>query len=179
MGSVGCLHLEGAIRRPKIHAVLYTGASSFVDLNQVSYLRDIQRTRGEQKEIISFTYHLCRLGTGNVELKIGILLPVAEKQWKLEEKSVVSIAQGSEGLRTGVPIETTLLSLASTDKFLPRIKVVGVCFLDAPLTRLNRNETNVMCTYHLQSQLLDLGILLIRGRKLIEVRHFQKVYSCV
>jgi len=51
-----------------------------------------------------WTYHLCRLRAGNVELEVGILLPVTKKERKLEQEAVVRIAKRCQGLGAGIAV---------------------------------------------------------------------------
>lgn len=75
------------------------------------------------------TYHLSRLGPGDVEFHISILLPVSKQERKLEEKSIVCVAESRQGLGTRVSVQTTLEGLAGLDEVLPVFEVVGVGFL--------------------------------------------------
>lgn len=79
MGNVGSLHFEGAIVCPKVDGVGDAGATALVD-------------------------HLCGLWARDVEFEVGILLPVSEEKGKLEQESVVGVAQGGQSLGTGVPV---------------------------------------------------------------------------
>lgn len=68
MCDMSGLHLEGAIVGPEVDRVGNASAASLVD-------------------------HLGRLWAGDVELEVGILLPVPEQEGELDEESVVCIAQ--------------------------------------------------------------------------------------
>jgi len=92
----------------------------------------------------SFIYHLRRLSAGDRELEVGILLPVAEKKRKFRKEAIVDFAQGGNGLRTGVAVDTSLKSLDCPNEFLPGLVVIGV-------------------DIHLRPELLELGTLLIVG----------------
>lgn len=74
-------------------------------------------------------YHFGRLGTGDVELEVGILLPVAKEQRELEEEAVVGVAESRQSLGTRVPIETAFEALAGSDQLLPIFEIVGIGFL--------------------------------------------------
>lgn len=71
MRVMGGLHLERAVVCPEVDRVGDAGAASLVD-------------------------HLCRLWARNVELEIGIFLPVSKKERELEQESVVCVAQGGK-----------------------------------------------------------------------------------
>ena len=81
-------------------------------------------------------YHFCGLGPRDVEFEVGILLPVAEQKGKLEEESVVGIAQGGESLRARIPVQAALLRLAGTDELLPQLEIVVIGGLDKDTLRL-------------------------------------------
>lgn len=68
MRDMSGLHLEGAVVGPEVDRVCDAGAASLVD-------------------------HLRGLWARDVELEVGILLPVAEQERELDEESVVRIAQ--------------------------------------------------------------------------------------
>lgn len=70
-----------------------------------------------------------RFRTGNVELHVGIFLPVSKQQGKLDEESVVGIAKRRKRLRAGVAVQTALERLAALDQVLPVFKVVRVRLL--------------------------------------------------
>lgn len=53
------------------------------------------------------SHHLSRLGSGDVELHVGIFLPVAEEERKLEEETIVGIAERGQRLGARVAIETS------------------------------------------------------------------------
>lgn len=79
----------------------------------------------------TITYHLGRLGSCNVELEIGVLLPVAKEQGKFEKESVVGIAQSPQGLGAGVAVQAALQTLAGAYKLLPVLEVIGIGVLQA------------------------------------------------
>lgn len=74
-------------------------------------------------------YHFGGLGSRDVEFEVGIFLPVAEEKRKFEEKSVVGVAEGRQGLGTRVPVEPALKALTGANQLLPILKVVGIRFL--------------------------------------------------
>lgn len=97
-------HLEGTVVCPKVDGICDAGASALVD-------------------------HFGRLWARDVELEVGIFLPVAEKQWELEKESVVGVAQSGQGLWTGITIQAALEALAGTHKLLPSFEAVWVGLL--------------------------------------------------
>jgi len=102
--DVSSLHLEGAILCPEINRVGDASTASLI-------------------------HHLCRLGPGDIELQVRILLPVSEQERELEEELVVSIAQHRNRLRAGVPVKTTFECLACSNQLLPVFKAIGIGFL--------------------------------------------------
>lgn len=103
-GNVRCLHLKGAVVCPEVDRVGDAGATALVD-------------------------HLSGLWARDVELEVGIFLPVAEEKGKLEEEAVVGIAQGSQGAGARVSVQTTLEGLAGADELLPGFEAVRVGLL--------------------------------------------------
>lgn len=104
MRVMGGLHLERAVVCPEVDRVGDAGAASLVD-------------------------YLCRLWAGDVELEVGILLPVTKEEGELEKESVVCVAQGGKGLGAGVSIQAALEAFASANQLLPCLEAVGVGFL--------------------------------------------------
>lgn len=123
---MGRLHLEGAVVRPQVDRIGDACASSFID-------------------------HLGRLGAGDIELHVGIFLPVSEEKRKLDEESIVGIAEGRKSLGARVAIQATLQCLTSLDEVLPVLEVIGIGF-------------------HLSIVLAHSRVLLL-GAKLAEVAH--------
>lgn len=78
----------------------------------------------------SITHHFCRFGSRDVELRVGILLPVSEQEWKFGEESVVGVAKSGQRLRTGIAIEVALGILGRLDQVLPMFKVIWIGFLE-------------------------------------------------
>ena len=101
---MGGLRFKGAILCPEIDRVADAGATTLVD-------------------------HLGRLWARDVEFEIGIFLPVAEEKGKLEEESVVGLAEGSECLGTGVAVEATFESLTCANELFPVLETIRVGFL--------------------------------------------------
>ena len=97
------LHFEGAVVGPQIDRIGDAGASSFVN-------------------------HLGRLWTSNIELLVGILLPVGEQQRKFLEETIVRISEGGDSLGARVSVEATL-HLNGANEFLPLFEVVGIGIL--------------------------------------------------
>lgn len=102
--NVCSFHLEGAVVCPKVDRVCDAGATALVD-------------------------HLSRLWARDVEFEVGIFLPVAEEKGKLEEESVVGVAQGGQGLGTGVSVQAALETFAGAHKLLPGFEAVWIGFL--------------------------------------------------
>ena len=69
-------------------------------------------------------HRLCRFSTGDDEFLVRIALPVYEEQRKLCEEAVVDVAEGSDGLRARVAVQTSLQSLNSSHKGVPWLIVV-------------------------------------------------------
>lgn len=66
-----------------------------------------EETQGERGRRIDFgneTYHLRGLWASDVELLVGILLPVTKEKRKLEEKTVVCISEGGDRLGARVSV---------------------------------------------------------------------------
>lgn len=126
---MGCLHLKGAVICPQIDRVGDTCATTLIHLYQSvsKQSRDCEDIGAQGDR----PYYFCRLRSGNVELEVGILLPVAEKEGELEEEAVVGIAQGSESMWTRIAVQTTFESLACADQLLPVLEVVRIGFLIA------------------------------------------------
>ena len=168
VGSVSGLHLEGTVLGPQIDRVGDAGAASLVDLVGTSALDSPADTKRNP------AYHFGRLGTGDVELEVGILLPVTEEQRELEEEPVVRVAKSRQCLWTRVAIETAFEALAGADQFLPVLKVVRVGFLGTRCA-VSRggyiSSRNVSSTYNVGVEVLDLGILLIGASEVSEVTH--------
>jgi hypothetical protein len=116
---VGCLHLEGAVVGPQIDRVGDACAAAFVDLDLIS-------TCTVDADSSMNAHHFGRLGPGNVELHVRVLLPVAEEEGEPMEKPVERIAKAGEGLGARVSVETTLECFARLDERLPSLEVVGV-----------------------------------------------------
>ena len=104
MRDMGGLHLKGAVVGPEVDRVGNASTASLVD-------------------------HLCRLGTRDVELQIGIFLPVSEEGGELEEITVVGVAQRRQGLGARVSVQATVESFASFDEVLPALEAVGIRLL--------------------------------------------------
>lgn len=104
MRDMGCLHFEGAVISPKVDRVGDAGATSLVD-------------------------HLCGLWARDVELKVGIFLPVSKEKRELEQEPVVCVAKGGKRLGAGVSVQATLEALAGANQFFPSLEAVGVGFL--------------------------------------------------
>lgn len=75
------------------------------------------------------SHHLSRLGPRNVELHVGILLPVPKQEGELEQEAVVGIAECSESLRAGIAVEAAFKRLAGLYKVLPVLETVGISLL--------------------------------------------------
>lgn len=106
------------------------------------------------------THHFCSLGAGNGEFQVGILLPVAEEEREFGKEAVVGLAEGSDGMRTGIPVDTTLERLNRPNEFLPRLVVVRLLFLQRVSVSYTRNLRK---TYYLGPELSELDALLIVG----------------
>jgi hypothetical protein len=119
---VSGLHLEGTVLGPQIDRVGDTGAASLIYLMSVSAW--LRLTMVHER-----TDHFGGLGSGNVELEVRILLPVAEKQRKLEEEAIVRVAERRQGLGTRVAVESAFQALAGANELLPALEVVGVGIL--------------------------------------------------
>ncbi len=167
VGSVSGLHLEGTVLGPQIDRVGDAGAASFVDLVGASALVSSAGTKRNP------AYHFGRLWAGDVELEVGVLLPVAEEQRELKEETVVRVTESRQCLRAGVAIETAFEALAGADQFLPVLKVVRVGFLDARCTVSTgvSISRNVASTYDVDVEVLDLGIFLVGASVVSEVTH--------
>lgn len=70
VGDVGRFHLERAIFGPEVNRVGDAGATSLVD-------------------------NLGRFGPSDVELEVGVLLPVAKQEGEFEQEAVVRVAKCS------------------------------------------------------------------------------------
>lgn len=77
----------------------------------------------------STTHHLRRFGPRDVELLVGILLPVAKEKGELKEETIVGVAESSDGLRARVSVEGAV-HLARADKLLPGLEAVGIGVLE-------------------------------------------------
>jgi hypothetical protein len=82
------LHLKGTVICPQIHRVTNRSHSALVNLHPSEIYLLIPRP------CALVTYHFCRFSAGNVELEVGIALPVHEKEWELCEETVVDRAGG-------------------------------------------------------------------------------------
>lgn len=105
---MSCVHLERAVLRPEIYRVCDASAPPLI-------------------------HHLGRLGARDVELQIGILLPVSEEERELEEESVVGIAKHGKRLRARIPRQPTLERFACPDELLVGVEVVRIRFLVASI----------------------------------------------
>lgn len=76
-----------------------------------------------------------RFGSRDIKLEIGIFLPVAEEQRKLEKESVVGVAKRRKRLRTGVAVQTTVKGFARLDEVFPVFETVRVGFLRENVSR--------------------------------------------
>lgn len=88
-----------------------------------------QVDRAEDSGYTTLVHHFRRLWSGNVELGVGILLPVSKEEWELAEESIVGIAEGSQSLWAGVSVEASLDRRDRVDEVVPVLKRVGIGFL--------------------------------------------------
>ena len=75
------------------------------------------------------THQLSGLGPCYRELKVRVLLPVAEEQWKFGKKAIVDVPRRGDRSWIGVAIQTTLQRLGGSNKLLPCFEAVGVFIL--------------------------------------------------
>lgn len=168
--GMGSLHLEGAVLGPQVNRVGDACTTSLVDLE-----KGVLAMRYRLFWNCWPTHHLCGFGAGDIELLIGILLPVAEQKRELEKEAVVSVAEGRNSLGARVPIQRAV-HLTRADKLLPGLEAVGIGVL-RKTRRLTTGQIGDGSwarreeTYHVSPKSLDLGVLLIRGAKVAEVRH--------
>jgi hypothetical protein len=91
---MGGFHLERTVVCPQVYRVGDAGATALIDLGHQS----TRQHRGNTQDLVArglYPYHLGRLWTGYIELEVGIFLPVAEEEGKLEQESIVGISEGS------------------------------------------------------------------------------------
>lgn len=74
-------------------------------------------------------HHFGRLGAGDLELELGVLLPEAKVEGELGEEAIEGIAAGGERGGAGVAAQATFEGLARVDELLPVLELVGVGIL--------------------------------------------------
>ena len=72
------------------------------------------------------TYQFCSLCPGNRELKVRILFPVSKQKRKFCQEAIVNVPSSNDGLRIGVPVESSFETFSCADQLFPSIKAVWI-----------------------------------------------------